>query len=286
MSEQHPGDIIRAMREAQGLSLRSLAKELGLSPGTLSGIERKTTPITVARLHQIAEVLGTSAQEILSGSRIGKVTAEAVIHPLGDGDWRNFDSIAMDPIIASALKLFVRKGFHATSMREVANEAGMSVAGVYHHFDSKESLLVAILEVTMSEISWRVEAARAEGEDEVSAFALMVESMALFHAVRGDLAFVGASEMRAFEPKTRERMVALRDEVQHMLDKQAQECFDAGHFQVDDLLTATRAIATMCTSLPTWFRHDGRLSAQDVARHYSTYALHLLGWTSDLENMR
>src|SRR5690606_13235163 len=158
------------------------------------------------------------------------------------------------PVLSAALRVFVAKGFHAASMRDVAAEAGLSVAGVYHHHASKTQLLVDIFDLTMAEIRWRVIAAREEGGTEREKFARMVEALALFHAIRGDLAFVGASEMRGLPPAERDRIAGLRNEVQYLLDEQAAAAIAAGELASVDPHTATRAVATMCTSLPSWFR--------------------------------
>lgn len=278
VTKQGVGFAIRAARQRRGTSLRALAAEVGVSPATLSGIERGTTPVTVYRLERLAVLLDTTSAALLNGE-----TPALVVHAPSDADrdWRRFGDIATSPIVDAAVRLFVRQGFHATTTREIATEAGLSVAGVYHHYPSKERLLVTILELTMNEIGWRIEAARGEGGDAAEGFALMVEALALFHAVRGDLAFIGASEMRSFSPPERARMTALRDDVQHALDEQARLAVETGSFRVDDLPTATRAIATMCTSLPSWFRPGGRLPAEDVARQYARYAVTLLGWTPE-----
>ena len=182
----------------------------------------------------------------------------------------------MDSILQSATRLFVRQGYHATSMREIAAETGLSVAGIYHHYVSKQKILKALMDVTMTEIRWRLAAAQHEGSTAVESFTLMVEALALFHAVRGDLAFIGASEMRGLSGPDLERVVDLRNDVQYALDQQAKVCIDNGDFTTDDPHTACRAIATMCTSLPSWFRLDGPLSAQQVATRYAAYGLALM----------
>lgn len=48
-------------------------------------------------------------------------------------------------IIQAATHLFIRQGYHGTSMRQVAQEAGIALGGIYNHFPSKEALFVAIL---------------------------------------------------------------------------------------------------------------------------------------------
>jgi AcrR family transcriptional regulator/transcriptional regulator with XRE-family HTH domain len=284
------GQAIRAAREARGLSLRAMAKELAVSPATVSAIERDLVPITVTRLDQVSRVLDVAAADLMavSPSPRGPVRAEqlgssGLDHP-PQQVWRGFDRIVMDPVLQAATRLFVLQGFHATTVREIAAGAGMSVAGVYHHYPSKRHVLVAILNLTMSEISWRLDAARRDGRNPAESFALMVESLALFHAVRGDLAFLGASEMRGLGADRR-RITAMRDEVQHALDRQAQQAMAArpsADRDVDGVRIATRAIATMCTSLPSWFKLGGQMSPREVARRYSDYGLALLGLDKSL----
>lgn len=43
-------------------------------------------------------------------------------------------------IAECALRLFVQKGYHSTSVPDIVAECGLSTGAVYHHFDSKESL--------------------------------------------------------------------------------------------------------------------------------------------------
>lgn len=53
-------------------------------------------------------------------------------------------------IVDSVLRLSNRKGFHATSMRDIANDTGLSMGGLYAYFDSKETLLSMVLETVIS----------------------------------------------------------------------------------------------------------------------------------------
>src|SRR4051794_35962497 len=51
-----------------------------------------------------------------------------------------------DKILRAAERLFSTKGFHGTGLREVANEAGVSVGNIYNHFPTKEQLFDALLQ--------------------------------------------------------------------------------------------------------------------------------------------
>ena len=48
--------------------------------------------------------------------------------------------------LEAALELFSSQGFGATSMRQIADGAGLSVGNVYHHFASKEEIYERLLE--------------------------------------------------------------------------------------------------------------------------------------------
>ncbi|WP_235737611.1 TetR family transcriptional regulator [Nocardioides alcanivorans] len=259
---------VRAARQARGTTLRALAAKAGISAGTLSGIETAKTSLSDERLAALAEALGTTAATLREPARA---------EPTSRTDWRHFEPLDLDPVLAAAVRLVVRRGYAATTMREIAQEAGLSVAGVYHHYPHKQDLLVAALDLTMTELHERVAAAREEGSSPAERFALMVEALALFHAHRPDLAFIGASEMRSFEEPHLTRVRKERNALQHLIDEQALAAIDDGSFTVDDPLPALRAVSTMCTSLPQWFRADGSLSADDIAREFSRLAVSMLG---------
>ncbi len=50
-----------------------------------------------------------------------------------------------ETILEAARLLFLRQGYHATGMREIAHDSGISLGAVYNHFTSKEEILQEIL---------------------------------------------------------------------------------------------------------------------------------------------
>ncbi len=275
-------EAIRTARVAAGLSLRELARRVDVSPATLSAIENGKTGVSVDRLQVLAGALGTSAAHLLGQSR-GKVarlerTAESGAG--APGSWREFLPMPIDPVLSAAIDAFVETGYHGATMRSLAARAGMSVPGVYHHYRDKQDLLVRILDITMAELHWRVRAARDEGRTSVDRVGLIVEALALYHTHRRELAFIGASEMRSLEPGNRERIAQSRNELQRMLDHEIADAIAAGELSTRHPRDAGRAISTMCTSLPQWFRLDGPSTPEQVAREYAAFALDLLKRTT------
>ncbi len=48
-------------------------------------------------------------------------------------------------IFQAAHLLFLENGYHGTSMRQIAQRAGIALGGIYNHFDSKENLFLAVI---------------------------------------------------------------------------------------------------------------------------------------------
>lgn len=68
-------------------------------------------------------------------------------------------------VLAAAAEIFARRGFEATSIRDIVREVGMLPGSLYAHFDNKECLLLAVYEEGVRRISAAVDVA-LEGETE------------------------------------------------------------------------------------------------------------------------
>ncbi|MFF2084550.1 TetR family transcriptional regulator [Nocardia sp. NPDC058176] len=303
-SEQRQlGARVRDARTAAGLSLRETARRIGVSPATLSAVENGRTGVSVPRLKTLAAELGTTVPWLIgeqdatrtsprrpytttshatesnatTSGAPGSRETESDHRTDPSSAWREFPTLDIDPVLAAAIASFVETGYHGATMRSIARRAGMSVPGVYHHYRDKQELLVRALDLTMDELHQRVRAARrdaATGRDRVIR---TVEALALFHTHRRELAFIGASEMRSLEPSNRRRITHSRNEIQYLLDDDIDIALTEARLPTDHARAAGRAIATMCTALPQWFRLDGPASPEQIATEYADFALGLLG---------
>ena len=68
-----------------------------------------------------------------------------------------------DRILDEAAALFVTHGYHGLSMRQIAEAVGVSKAGLYYHFEDKETLFLAILLHHIERVGGLVDQARAAG---------------------------------------------------------------------------------------------------------------------------
>lgn len=77
-------------------------------------------------------------------------------------------------ILLSALRLFSREGYSATSMRAIAKEAGISLGLTYNYFSSKDQLLKAIVQQCLQEIQ---ESMQPGPQEELTLETLMVNML-------------------------------------------------------------------------------------------------------------
>ena len=90
-------------------------------------------------------------------------------------------------IISAAYRLFINKGYHATSMRQIADEAGLAPGGLYNHFAGKEEIFAAMLmeRHPFLEIMPALQTAKGETVEELvrDAAAQMIELLGERHDV-------------------------------------------------------------------------------------------------------
>jgi len=65
-------------------------------------------------------------------------------------------------ILGAALVLFRTKGFEQTTMRDIAAAAGMATGAAYHHFASKDALVMAFYQRSCDEMQPRIESALSD----------------------------------------------------------------------------------------------------------------------------
>lgn len=265
----HVGDRVRTLRVARGWSMRGLAEYLGVSAATVHAIEHGQTGLSLDRLSAIAHAFSVPVTDLLPPAA-GQDNGSA-----GRAD--RSVSLDDDPALRAAIAAFVEAGYHGSSIRAIAERAGMSLAGIYHYYPSKHSLLVRILDMAMDELERRFSEAESAQADPLDQLYRYVETLALFHAERADVAYIGASEMRSLDEPDRSRIALRRTGIQRRIDHEIRRAVDDGSAHCLRPQETGRAIATMCTSLPQWFDASGPTSPASIARHYARLGLRMIG---------
>jgi AcrR family transcriptional regulator len=120
-------------------------------------------------------------------------------------------SMSREKLLSVSARLFARGGFEATSMRDIARQAGMLAGSMYYHFPSKNDLIAAVYEAGVAEIGAAVDRALAGKRDAWE----RLEAACVAHLetllVDSAHAAVMTAELRRLDPRLRRRLVILRD---------------------------------------------------------------------------
>lgn len=186
-------------------------------------------------------------------------------------------SITSADVRDAALTLFADRGYHGTSLKQVAAALGLRVPSLYNHMDSKSALLSQIVMDTLREVRGEFDDVLAATDDPVKQLWRATYVYALHHARHRRAALVVNQDTQHLpEPYLGAAQDIRRAHEQRfrglIMDGKA-----AGVFDVESPKLASFAIREMCVSVARWFRDEGPYSAEEVAEHYADQALRLVG---------
>ncbi len=183
---------------------------------------------------------------------------------------------AAERILRAATELFKARGYHGTSMRELAQAVRIEAASLYYHFPSKQEILFGLFNRTMDDLLEGLERALASGSTAEARLRATVRFHVLFHIARQDEAFISHSELRSLSAPNHKRIIAQRDRYERKFRKLLTDGVREGVFQIADVRLTSTAILMMCSGVSDWFAGQGRLSAGTVADRYADMVVRLV----------
>jgi AcrR family transcriptional regulator len=183
-------------------------------------------------------------------------------------------------ILLAGLKLFAELGFHGTSIRDLATEAGINSATLYAHYPSKEQVLAELVHIGHAALHQRLQQALIEaGDGPTEHLAALVRAQVLAHADYPLLALVANAELHALTPEAAAPALELREQSRALLLQVLQVGVGRGEFAVPDIGLASVAIASVGVRVASWFGPDQPYTREQVADAFVEFALRIVGAT-------
>jgi AcrR family transcriptional regulator len=173
-------------------------------------------------------------------------------------------------MMEEASSLFQEHGFIGTTLRMISDKVGVTAAAVYWYFPSKSHILYSILERGLDEIEAALEDAMIEAAPR-ERLGQFVHAVVLFRLRRTDIAPVKLGVGQLIEVLPKEMQTSLNERQHRYLDLVRgilQAGIEEGSFRDLDVTTTGFAILTLCDYVFVWFRHEGRLTPEEVASEY------------------
>ncbi|MEV6328150.1 TetR/AcrR family transcriptional regulator [Streptomyces sp. NPDC051909] len=178
-------------------------------------------------------------------------------------------------LLDTAAEVFAAQGYNATTVRKIADEAGMLAGSLYYHFDSKESMLDEILSGFLNELWDGYDTVLAAGHGPRETIeALVTES---FREIDRHRAAVAIYQKEARHLSDQPRFHYLADS-QVKFEKAwlgtLERGVESGVFRADlDIRLTYRFVRDTVWVAASWYRPGGGHSPDEIARQYLSMVL-------------
>jgi len=174
-------------------------------------------------------------------------------------------------ILDSACRLFAKKGYHQASIRDIAAETGVSPAGLYYYFKSKEELLFLILDARLGSLLDRVQAEAGDIEDPATRLKTIVACHLAHLQKHQEGMRVLAQEWEALSGSFDLQIRGLMREYVELVSRTLEEL--SPQMSEKDLRATTFGLLGMLNWVDQWHRPGKDLPLEILAVRYSEILL-------------
>ncbi len=175
-----------------------------------------------------------------------------------------------EQILQGAAKVFSKKGFHASTVDEIAKELGLTKASIYYYVQDKSDLLYQLYKRAM-ELLLESQAeimARADSPDQ-KLRAMIEEYVRIVGGATAMYSVVVLREHHALPPRRRKEIIAMRDQYEQTYRECIQQGIDQGIFEPTDVKMASYVVLGALNWIPNWYNPRGALSKETIGRLFA-----------------
>ncbi len=186
-------------------------------------------------------------------------------------------AVRKEQICDAAKRLFAARGYHATSVRDIAAQLDLQGGSLYSHIDAKEDLLWALVDRAADSFISRAAAVAARFPDPTERLQALVRAHVEYMASDLDNAVVFHHEWRFLAPARRLAIAHRRHEYEDYFRQAIHEGVSRDVFLPQDERFATLLVMSLVNWFYQWYRPDGPLPADAIAGRFNELILRALG---------
>jgi AcrR family transcriptional regulator len=197
--------------------------------------------------------------------------------PLPEDLWPDVRPDAARRLMAAAVESFAKRGYHATTTRDIATAAGMSPAALYVHFRAKSAVLFAISHSGHQRTLTLVQNTITEHKDPTEAMRALVQQFVAWHAKRHIVARVVQHELTALNPEDYQTIKKLRQTTETLVRDLITKGVETKAFTVPEVHTAARAVLSLGIDVARWYNPKSKPTPEALGKQYAELVLNMLG---------
>jgi AcrR family transcriptional regulator len=194
---------------------------------------------------------------------------------------RNTSQDTEERVREAALRLFAAHGFEATGIRDIARDAGVSTAALYHYMSSKHDLLIDIMRDGLHRLTAGARTLIQELNSPAERLAALVRWHILYHGREQLMSLVSDNELRALSSSQLKSMIKLRDGYETLWRDTLARGVASGDFHVTDPKLTRLALLHMCSGVVYWYSPAGELALPAIAEEFVELAMAMVGYEAD-----
>lgn len=176
-------------------------------------------------------------------------------------------------IALAAVKLFEQKGYHATSVQDIADEVGLQKGSLYHYIHSKEDLLLQIAHQAITEFNQRLERILEADIPAREKLLLAIEKHLTVSISNLQTTTVLLREAFSLGEHPHQMIQDLTDRHLELWTRILVEGQRNGEFVVPQPRITALALLGSCNWVYRWYSSSGQMSAQEVSNVFSNLFL-------------
>lgn len=169
--------------------------------------------------------------------------------------------------------MFAAKGFEATGIRDIAEQASISTAALYHYMGSKDELLIDFMLVSMAQLTRVAREAVAAADGPTAELATLVRAHVGFHTLDPQRSLVADDELRALSDEAFARVMELRDGYERIWADTLDRGLRGREFRFADSGITRLALLEMCNGVARWYSDQGPKQPIEIADDFAALAL-------------
>ena len=194
-------------------------------------------------------------------------------------DFSKYDQ-KLEFILRTSARVFAEKGYHPTTMRDIARETKVSLAGLYYYCKSKEELLFLIQDNCFGRVLARLEERLRETSEPAERLRVVVDNHLSFFAANMAEMKVLSHEAESLAGEMRARVAGRKQQYTRRVRRVLSEvqAGQSGARPKVDLTVATYALFGMMNWIYNWYDPRGHLPVSGLVEQFTR--LFLSGWAA------
>lgn len=174
-----------------------------------------------------------------------------------------------EEITKAAVKLFEKKGYHATSVQDIADEVGLQKGSLYHYISSKEDLLMQLAHRSISDFNNQMEQILNSPLSNRERLHRAIENHLHYVTKNVQLTTVLLREAFSLGADQHQVIQDLTDKYLNLWTQVIEQGIAAGEFRPVNARITALSILGSANWVYRWYHEGGQLSAADISELYA-----------------